>query len=157
MAPDAGTYELDVFGTPANVLRCERVETRGALTATECQRIEALLPRAYAISGYTGSVTITAGVQEDASDPTAAMTTWPGLATPVIAVSSTGLALDDDELGITLAHELVHCRQGFWRVMLTNVMWAILRRPGFPPTEEEAYETVNTWYDAGAKTAGPRA
>jgi len=64
---------------------------------------------------------------------------------PRITLLPSALALDDDQLGITLTHELFHCRQGAWKVFWQNLLWAVLRRSGFPPIEVEAYEAVNLW------------
>lgn len=58
---------------------------------------------------------------------------------------------DVPTLGITLTHELIHCRQGFWKVWWQNLVWAVLRRSGEPPIEEEASDAVNLWWDDGKR------
>lgn len=79
----------------------------------------------------------------------AAITTWSItslFSRPVVTLFDPAF-VSLDTLGITLTHEFIHCRQGLWKVGWQNLLWAILRKSGQPPIEDEAYESVNLWWD----------
>lgn len=90
--------------------------------------------------------------KEFIEEDTNAITEWPLkylFRTPIIKLSKQLLDQDTDRIGITLTHELIHCRQGFWMILTQNIWWTITRKPGFPPFEQEAYDSINDWYNYG--------
>ena len=81
---------------------------------------------------------------------TYAFTDWPlkyFFRKPIVRLTNKLMEQDRDTVGYTLTHELVHCRQGFWKILGQNIWYAITFRKGFPPFEIEAYNTLNDWYD----------
>ena len=103
------------------------------------------------LSGYDGEVSFRYGRDDEwhAGD-TDAWTTWSPLnlwKRPCIKLFPRLFERGFDAIGICLTHELIHCRQGFFKVYWQKFVWAILRRSGYPPVEDEAYESVNLWHD----------
>jgi len=103
------------------------------------------------LSGFCGRVDVFKGDGDPLSggEEGAAMTEWSPwslFSRPTIILFPPAF-VDGDTLGITLTHELIHCRQGFWKVWWQNFSWAIMRRSGQPPIEDEASEAVNLWWD----------
>lgn len=81
---------------------------------------------------------------------TYAFTDWPlkyFFRKPVVKLTMKLMEQDRDTIGYTVTHELVHCRQGFWKILLQNMWYAVTFKKGFPPFEIEAYDTLNAWYD----------
>lgn len=119
---------------------------------SEIGKIIENIEKAVVLSKFSGSVDIIRGKSDPLADGEegAAITSWTilNLFIRPNTILFEPSFYDDDMLGITLTHELIHCRQGFWLILWQNLEWAILRKSGLPPFEEEAYDAVNTWYDS---------
>lgn len=132
----------------------EHVRTSPVLTASDrdkLARVWSVIWKAIACSGCNSTFVLRYDDQQLEPD-THAITSWPFLTIPIIRLLPSAFDQSDDDLGITIAHELVHCKQGWWRVFRENFTWAILRRSGFPPIELEAQEMVNKWPRTGRVT-----
>jgi len=118
----------------------------------ELTLLKLALEPAYMLSDYDGPVKFCKGknTKNNTEETPAAVISWfPNIFTPKITVSPEVFLQNDVEnyLGITLLHELIHAKQGFWRIFWENLVWSICRKKGFPPFEEEAYNSVNIWWD----------
>lgn len=112
--------------------------------------ILAVLDNALKISGYKGKVIIQ--YMNNKEKDTYAITSWPlkyFFRIPVISLNKLIFGPDNNILGYTLTHELIHCRQGCWTIFYQNIKY--LFKKGFPPFEIEAYDSINQWYDAKCK------
>lgn len=107
-------------------------------------RVYKMLTKALRILEWEGCMRLQ--IDDDQQEPdTHAITNLLALV-PTVTLFPSIMDQDDDELlGMTIGHELIHCRQGFWRIWWQNLIWCLLRRPGYPPVEEEAYNIVNIW------------
>lgn len=108
--------------------------------------ILSVLDKSLKISGYRGKVIFKYMSGKD--DDTYAITNWPikyFMKTPVVSLNKTVFWKDNNTLGYTLAHELIHCRQGAFRIFCENILY--LFKKGYPPFEMEAYDSINKWYD----------
>ena len=110
----------------------------------ETSRLNRLLDTARDLAGCYGWICFRPAKSE--SD-TLAVTSWSLFMEPSIWLMLDALDQDDDDLGVSLTHELIHVRQGAWRVFWGNFIWFITGYAGFPPHEVEAYDAVNLWYD----------
>jgi len=118
------------------------------LSEDEEKMFDGVIDRATCLSGYGGSVTISRGKRDPLGDGDegAALTSWTILnlfSRPRITLFDPAFQ-DSDTLGVTLTHELIHCRQGFLKVTWQTLLW--MMRSGFPPIEEEAYDAINLWW-----------
>ena len=117
----------------------------------ESGMFRSVIEKAMRLAEYEGRVRIVRGRRDVRSgeEEGAAITTWSIMnlfSNPKMTLFDPAFS-DITMLGITLTHELIHCRQGFWKVWWQNLVWAIGRRPGQPPIESEASEAVNLWWD----------
>lgn len=102
-------------------------------------KTNSVLDKALQISGYKGEFILR--YKEVIEDDTFALTKWSILnlyRVPIITVCKELLDSDYDTVGFTLAHEFVHCRQGFWKVFFGSF--------GIIDVENEAYDMINRWY-----------
>jgi hypothetical protein len=81
--------------------------------------------------------------------PAAEISWFPNPFIPKIVIAPEVFAESDtyNNLGITLTHELIHARQGVWRIFWESLVWYITGQNGYPKFEEEAYDSVNIWWD----------
>jgi hypothetical protein len=118
----------------------------------ELRSILKVMPKAHRLSGYDGAVRLKRGRRDSlrGDGEGAAITRWWPFSSPVMTLFDAAFD-DEDYLGITLTHELIHCRQGGFRVMWENFLWTLYDVLGVyrgeVPIEEEAEEAVNMWWD----------
>jgi len=117
--------------------------------------LDVLLPaleQAYRLAGYHGAVDIYRGKTSPYTneETASAVISWPFIfGKPKIVIAPEIFDYNDayNYLGLTLTHELIHARQGVWKVFWQNLIWTVLMKHGEPPIEEEAYNSVNLWWD----------
>lgn len=118
----------------------------------ELRVILEVMPKAAKLSGYDGEVRLKRGKKDslDGEGEGAAITRFWPFGSPVMTLFDLAFE-DEDYLGITITHELIHCRQGGLRVMWENFLWTLYDvfdvYNGEVPVEEEAEEAVNMWWD----------
>jgi len=123
-----------------------------AFTEEQLATLKAIIPIARKLSGYDGVLHIAAGRENEfLSFDTHAWTTWSPITlwqVPSVKVFPCLLEEGYDATGVCLTHELIHCRQGFWKVYGQKFLYTLMFwKKGEIPIEEEAYDSVNFWYD----------
>jgi hypothetical protein len=129
-----------------------RTHSNNGFTSSQMLILKPVLEVAYTLSEYKGAVRICRGKKTSIyteETPAAVIGWFPNIFKPKITIAPEVFDKNDIEnfLGITLTHELIHARQGCLRVFWENFIWTILRKNGDPPIEEEAYNSVNLWWD----------
>ena len=118
---------------------------------TQQKMVDAVLPIARTLSKYAGIVEIIAGDPDDSqAKDTDALTTWSPFHIwhiPKVRLFPGVFDRGQDALGVCITHELIHCRQGFWRVYGQKLWWGICHGEEEVPVEVEADEAVNLWFD----------
>lgn len=112
------------------------------------EKLLKVLPQAIDISQCDREVFIE--LVSTKEEDTYAFADWPlkfWFKTPVIKLTTKLMEQDLNMIGLTLTHELIHCRQGFWTIFSQNFWYSITFNDNFPPFEIEAYNSVNLWYD----------
>ena len=110
-------------------------------------KIQQVIDKALQISNFKKTVMVK--YVEKIEEDTFAITSWPiryFWQTPIIRLSKSIFEQDIEMIGVTLTHELIHCRQGIFKIFWQNFTYAILRKKEFPPVEMEAYDSINSWY-----------
>ena len=116
-------------------------------------QVLSVLKRAVSLSKCNREIYLS--VIDDKKD-TYALTDWPlklWFKKPIVKLTKTLLKQDKNTIGYTLTHELIHCRQGFWKILWQNIYYAVTFKKGFPPFEIEAYDSINLWYEGVTKNA----
>jgi hypothetical protein len=129
----------------------------GSIPGDEFDMLWTVMKPAVGLSGFGGEALIR--FREDGEPDTDATTSWTVrdfYRQPSITFTPLAFERGLDAVGVSFTHELIHCRQGFWRILWEKLCWLPPWRKGFPPHEVEAYDAVNLWYDyrnrSGART-----
>lgn len=118
-------------------------------TSEQLDLLNGVVDKAIELSGCSFRPQVLPGREESDINGT---TTWPffnmwPFGKPTVYLTN-GAFEDEDMLGVTLTHEFIHCRQG-WFMIYKSKLGSLFGRPDF--VEDEAYNSVNLWYDAQRK------
>lgn len=69
-----------------------------------------------------------------------------GFKIPTIQLTEKLMKQSSDIIGYTLTHEFIHCRQGFWKILIQKIWFFITFKKCIPPFEIQAYNSINEWY-----------
>jgi len=119
---------------------------------TELKIIREALSPAIKLAKFGGKINVYRGKPNPnytEETPSAEISWFPNPFIPKIVIAPEVFAKPDayNNIGITLTHELIHARQGVWRIFWESLVWYIMNRKGYPSFEEEAYNSINLWWD----------
>jgi hypothetical protein len=130
----------------------EYKKAKRGFTNSELKIVRPALELALKLAKFKGSINIYRGRPDPnytEETPAAEISWFPNPFVPKIVIAPEVFVHSDtyNNVGITLTHEFIHARQGVWRIFLEGLVWFIKGQKGYPSFEQEAYDSVNIWWD----------